>query len=207
MKILPNKVVVVGGGGHAKVVIATVRAAGGLVVAVYDDNRGHWGQTLLGAPVRGPIPADAIEEAPAIIAIGDNRARQALAERIEAEWIAVCHPDATVHPTVSLGPGTVVFAGSVIQPDTTIGGHSIINTAASVDHDCILGDYVHVAPGVSLCGGVNVGDGALMGVGSKVSPTVRIGEGAIVGAGAVCVEDVGSGLTVVGVPARVVRES
>jgi sugar O-acyltransferase (sialic acid O-acetyltransferase NeuD family) len=186
------------------VVIATVRAAGADVVAVYDDNQSRWGQTLLGVRVKGPVPTGAIDEAPAIIAIGDNRARMAVAERIEAEWVSVCHPDATVHPTVSLGPGTVVFAGAVIQPDVTIGAHSIINTAASVDHDCMLGDCVHVAPGVNLCGAVMLGDRVLMGVGSKACPTIRIGEGAVVGAGTVCIEDVASGTTVVGVPARVV---
>jgi sugar O-acyltransferase (sialic acid O-acetyltransferase NeuD family) len=207
MKSLPDNIIVVGGGGHAKVVIATVRAAGGDVVGVYDDNQARWGQELLGAPIKGPIPEKAIEEGPAIIAIGDNHARRATAERIEAEWVTVCHPDAVVHPTVSLGPGTVVFAGGVIQPDTTIGVHAIINTAASIDHDCVLGDYVHVAPGVSLCGGVTLGNGVLMGVGAKASPLVRIGEGAIVGAGTVCIEDVASGTTVVGAPARVVGRS
>ena len=202
MKDLPDNIVVVGAGGHAKVVIATVRAAGGDVIAAYDDDEGRWGQQILGVPIRGPISSDEIGSAPAILAIGNNRARQGLAEQLEARWISVCHPSTSVHPSVSFGPGTVVFAGGVIQPDTSIGAHSIVNTAASIDHDCIVGDFVHIGPGVRLCGGVTVDEGVLLGVGAKVAPNVEIGPWSTAGAGAVCVVDVAGHTTVIGVPAR-----
>ena len=202
MKSLPDRIVVVGTGGHAKVVIATVRAAGGEVVAAYDDDQKRWGQQILGVPIKGPISGEEIGSAPTIIAIGDNRARQSIAERLQAQWVSVCHPDTTVHPSVSLGPGTVVFAGVVIQPDATIGAHSILNTAASVDHDCIVGDFVHIGPGVSVCGGVTLDEGVVLGVGAKVAPNVEIGPWSTAGAGAVCVVDVARDTTVIGVPAR-----
>jgi sugar O-acyltransferase (sialic acid O-acetyltransferase NeuD family) len=206
MKSLPDRIVVVGAGGHAKVVIATVRAAGGDVVAVYDDDQTRWGLQILGVPIQGPISSEEIGSAPAIIAIGNNRTRQSLAQRLHAQWVSVCHPNAIVHPSVSLGPGTVVFAGAVIQPDATIGAHSILNTAASVDHDCIVGDFVHIGPGVSVCGGVTLDEGVLLGVGAKVTPNVEIGPWSTAGAGAVCVVDVPGSTTVVGVPARSVEE-
>jgi UDP-perosamine 4-acetyltransferase len=202
MKSLPDRIVVVGAGGHAKVVIATVRAAGGDVIAAYDDDQTLWGQQILGVPIKGPISGEEIGTAPAIIAIGNNRTRQSIAERLQAQWVSVCHPDTTVHPSVSLGPGTVVFAGVVIQPDATIGAHSILNTAASVDHDCIVGDFVHIGPGVSVCGGVTLDEGVVLGVGAKVAPNVEIGPWSTAGAGAVCVVDVARDTTVVGVPAR-----
>ena len=202
MKSLPNNIVVVGAGGHAKGVIATVRAAGGDVVAAYDDDEGRWGQQILGVPIKGPISDEEIGSAPAIIAVGDNRARQSLAARLHAQWVSVCHPNTTVHPSVSLGAGTVVFAGAVIQPDATIGAHSILNTAATVDHDCIVGDFVHIGPGVSVCGGVALDEGVLLGVGAKVAPNIEIRPWSTAGAGAVCVVDVPRDTTVVGVPAR-----
>lgn len=202
MTSLPDNIVLVGAGGHAKVVIATVHAAGGKVVAAYDDAQARWGREILGVPIDGPIHSEQIGSAPAIIAIGNNRARQAIVRRLQAQWISVRHPDTTVHPSVSLGKGTVVFAGAVIQPDTTIGAHSIVNTAASIDHDCIIGDFVHVGPGVHLCGGVTADEGVLLGVGAKVAPNVEIGPWSTAGAGAVCVLDVPGNTTVVGVPAR-----
>jgi acetyltransferase-like isoleucine patch superfamily enzyme len=181
---LPDNIVVIGAGGHAKVVIATVRALGGSVVRVYDDDESRWGQTLLGVPVAGPILSQRIGNSPAVLAIGDNR-----------------HPKAVVDSSVIIGLGTVVFAGAVIQPDTEIGAHCIVNTSASIDHDCSVGDYVHVGPGVTVCGGVRVEEGALLGVGAKVAPLVRVGQWSTVGAGAVCVQEVPSRSTVVGVPA------
>jgi sugar O-acyltransferase (sialic acid O-acetyltransferase NeuD family) len=198
---LPDNVIVIGAGGHAKVVIATVRAIGGNVRAVYDDQESRWGQTLLGVPVTGPISSERIGDSPAVLAIGDNRVRRTLSTQLRAKWITACHPRAVVDSSVTIGSGTVIFAGVVIQPDTAIGAHCIVNTSASIDHDCSVGDYVHVAPGVSLCGGVSVAEGALLGVGAKVAPLVRVGEWSTVGAGAVCVEEVPSGSTVVGVPA------
>lgn len=202
MKNLPDKIVVLGAGGHAKVVIATVRAAGGNVVAAYDDDEGRWGQQILGVPISGPISKETIGNGPAVIAIGNNRTRWSIAERLHANWVSVCHPNATVHASVVLGPGSVVFAGSVVQPDTTIGAHSILNTAATVDHDCIVADFVHIGPGVCLCGGVTVNEGVLLGVGAKVAPNVEVGPWSTVGAGAVCMVDVPGSTTVVGVPAR-----
>lgn len=205
MTSLPRDVVVIGSGGHAKVVIATVRAAGGDVVSAWDDDEARWGQEVLGVPIKGPISAEAIGGSPAIVAIGDNRTRGSVAAALRATWITACHPSAVVHPSSSLGPGTVVFAGCVVQPDTTIGAHSIINTGASVDHDCIIGDFVHVGPGVRLCGGVTVDEGVLLGVGAKVAPNVELGPWSTAGAGAVCVVDVTGETTVVGVPARPVE--
>ena len=199
---LPSDVVVNGAGGHAKVVIATIRAAGGDVAQVLDDDAERWGQRILGVVIDGPVSEGAVANRAAVIAVGSNRARQALAGRLRASWITVCHPSAIVHPSASLGPGTVVFAGVVVQPDSRIGAHAILNTASSVDHDCTLGNFVHLGPGTRLCGGVRIREGALLGVGAKVAPNVGVGAWSTVGAGAVCVSDVPSDTTVVGVPAR-----
>jgi len=199
---LPDEIVIVGAGGHAKVVIATIRAAGGEVVAAYDDDEGRWGSRVLGVTIRGTASEAELSGVPAVIAIGDNRARQTVADQIPADWMTVLHPSAIVHPSASIGRGTVVFAGTVIQPEAAVGDHVIVNTAASIDHDCNIGDFVHLGPGARLCGGVTVREGALLGVGAKVAPGVSIGPWATVGAGGVCVTDVAESSTVVGVPAR-----
>lgn len=203
----PGRVAVLGAGGHAKVVIATLQAAGWEVAAVFDDAEARWGGEVLGLPVRGPLEAARqVEVDGAVIAVGDNRARQAVAERLELPWVPLVHPAASVHPSVSLGQGTVVFAGAVIQPDTVVGRHGIVNTGASVDHDCRLGDFVHVAPGCRLAGKVTAGEGALLGIGSAVLPDLSVGAWAVLGAGATAVRPVPDGAVAVGLPARVVRE-
>jgi pyridoxal phosphate-dependent aminotransferase EpsN len=204
-----KRVYLIGCGGHAKVVAATLLDAGYDVAAVFDDDSARWRTTLSGIPIVGPI--DAVkqhERLPAVIAIGSNRIRKGIAERLDLEWLTVVHPKASVDASVELGQGTVVFAGAVIQPDTRVGDHAIVNTAASVDHDCLVGDFVHLAPGVHLAGGVSVGDGAFLGIGSTAVPGAEIGAWATVGAGASVLENVPREVVVVGVPARpVVRRS
>lgn len=196
--------VLLGAGGHAKVVLATLTACGHEVSEVLDDDPARHGKTLLGRPVTGPITGRALPPGqPATLAIGDNRVRRELAA-LDLSWVGAVHPAATVHSTVSLGPGTVVFAGAVVQPDSVLGAHVIVNTSATIDHDCRIDDCVHIAPGCHLAGGVRVEEGALLGIGSAVIPGVTIGAWATVGAGSVVLEDVAPGSVVAGVPARVV---
>lgn len=198
--------VVLGAGGHAKVVVATIQAAGGAIARLLDDVPERHGTRILGHLVEGPIGGGPRADGEvAVVAIGSNRARAAVAARWSGPFGVVVHPSAIVHASVTLGPGAVVFAGAVVQPGTTIGRHAIVNTRASVDHDCVLGDFVHVAPGVTLAGKVTLEEGAFMGVGSVAVPGVRVGAWATVGAGGVVVRDVPGGVTAVGVPARAIR--
>jgi sugar O-acyltransferase (sialic acid O-acetyltransferase NeuD family) len=195
-------VVVIGAGGHAKVVVATLQAAGVSIAGIYDDDKSRHGTDLMGIPIRGPAEESVGTGLPMLIAVGDNRARRELARRLKGEFATAVHPTAVVHPSCHIGLGSVVFAGAIIQPDSTLGEHVIVNTGASIDHDCRVGAFSHVGPGVRLCGNVTVGEGALMGVAAAAVPGSTIGEWSIVGAGAVVTKDVAPGATVVGIPAK-----
>jgi sugar O-acyltransferase (sialic acid O-acetyltransferase NeuD family) len=184
-------------------VIETLRAAGYVAEAAYDDEAASRGSEVLGVPVRGGISELEGRSCRAVMAIGSNRVREALASRLDLDWVTVVHPFSSVAKSSELGPGTVVFAGVVVQPSVQVGRHAILNTGCSVDHDCRLGDFAHIAPGTRLGGDVSVGDGTLVGIGSVVAPGRVVGSWSVVGAGAVVVGDVPAGATVVGVPARV----
>jgi sugar O-acyltransferase (sialic acid O-acetyltransferase NeuD family) len=195
---------VIGAGGHAKVVIATLQAAGFEVTAALDDDQSKWGSELLGIAVAGPLSAAPEYARRAVIAIGNNQMRRRLAAELNRlEWVSAIHPAAVIHPSARIGVGTVVFAGAVIQPDAQVGGHVIVNTAATIDHDCLIADFAHLAPGVRLAGAVSIGEGAMLSIGASVIPGVRVGEWSVVGAGSVVLKDVESGVTVVGAPAAI----
>lgn len=196
-------VLVVGAGGHAKVVIATLRAAGVSVAGVLDDRPEMWGQSVLGCEVLGGSTLLDGPDVQAVLAIGSNAVRRNLAGRYpRVRWVSAVHPAAVVEASVTVGAGTVVFAGAVVQPDTVLGQHVIVNTGATVDHDCMLGDFVHVAPGSHLAGSVRLNDGVFVGTGAALVPGVRVGAWATVGAGSVVLGDLPAGTIAYGVPAR-----
>lgn len=197
-----SPIAVIGAGGHGKVVLSTLLAAGHAVAGFFDDDRGRHGSEILGVEVLG-APSDMIGLGihRAILGIGSNRVRRQL-DGLDLEWPSLAHPAACVDRSAGLDPGSVVFAGAVVQPDCRLGRHCIVNTAALVDHDCRVGDYAHIAPGARIAGGVSIGAGSLLGIGCAVLPGVTIGDWAIIGAGAVVVGDVPDGATVKGVPAH-----
>ena len=201
-------IIVVGGGGHAQVVIDGILALGERPTCVLDDESGLIGSQVLGIEVTEAT--EYLYEVPgrhAILAIGSNRKRQELAIRYEKiSWTTVVHPRAYVHPSVQLGPGSVVCAGAIVQPNAILGAHSIINTGATVDHDCVVGAYAHVAPGSHLAGNVELGEGVLFGIGASAIPGVTVGGWSIVGAGAAVTQDLPSHVTAVGVPARIIKK-
>jgi sugar O-acyltransferase (sialic acid O-acetyltransferase NeuD family) len=199
---------VIGGGGHAKVVIATLLAAGEFHVAgVLDDDPTRRGDRVLGVEILGdtkPATLARYEVDRAVIAIGSNATRAAVAERCGGRltFASAVHPRAYVAPGVNIGEGTVIFAGAIVQPNTTVGRHTVLNTACSVDHDSVLGDFTHIAPGARLAGGVRVGAGSLIGLGAVLLPGRSVGSWATVGAGSVVARDVSDRTVVKGVPAR-----
>lgn len=199
-----KSVVVLGAGGHAKVTLRVLELLDYDILGVYDDDPGKHGKLILDYVVRGSLE-DALKAdcKNAVLAIGDNATRWRVAARFpDLQWITAIHPNAWVDPSASIGIGTVIFAGAVIQADTTIGKHAIINTCASVDHDCVLGNYTHIAPGAHLAGQVIVGIGGFVGIGAVVIPSRRIGDWAVIGAGGVVVRDVPDHVIAVGAPAR-----
>ena len=202
-----NDIYILGAGGHAKVLIATLKANGYRVTAVYDDDRKLQGSVILDVPVMGRISDLSPDfQKPAVIGIGDNHIRQTIARRfLQCPWVSVIHPGATVAESAKIGAGPVVFAGAVVQCDAEIGDHSIINTSATVDHDCRIGDFSHIAPGAHLAGQVTIGNGVMAGIGCTVIQNLHIGDWTTIGAGAAVIRDLSANITAVGVPAKPIR--
>lgn len=204
-------VAVYGCGGHGRVVADIVDRQGIYRVACYvDDDPSRVGTRIEHCPVLHGVEEFlcARHDEPslaAVIAIGINETRQAIAQRLVGEGVELItpvHPTACIAASACLGPGSVVMAGAIVNPHAMIGANAIVNTRASVDHDCLVGDAVHIAPGATVCGHVTIGDLATIWAGATVINNITIGAGAIVGAGAVVTRDVPPGVTVVGVPAR-----
>jgi sugar O-acyltransferase (sialic acid O-acetyltransferase NeuD family) len=199
---------VYGAGGHAHVVIDVLRSQGIRVKEIFDDNpeNRHPGHRDVKPGIRlaGPENFGRLEH-PTILCVGRNAERAELVEMLETKYGIARHPSAIVASSATIGEGTVILHGAIIQPNTIIGRHVLINTAASIDHDNRIGDFAHISPHATLCGHVEVGEGTHIGAGAVVIPKVKIGKWTTVGAGAVVLHDIGDNVTAVGNPARILE--
>ena len=202
------RVLLIGTGGHAKVCAEALHDTGHTVVGCV--NRDGGAAHGMPAPVVGrdsdlAAAAAACGADAAFVAVGDNPAREVLAEGCAAAGlplVTAISRFAMVSSSARLAPGVLVAAGAVVNAAAAVADGVILNTRSSVDHDCTIGAFAHVAVGATLAGAVVVGQRALLGAGCAVLPQVHIGHDATVGAGAVVRHDVAPGSTVVGVPAR-----
>lgn len=193
-----------GASGHAKVIIDILRENGKDVEALIDDNPDV--KELCGIPVL----QNAVEINPVIVSIGNCQTREMIVNKIRANnpketiFPTAIHPSAIISPSASIGEGTVVMQGAIIQTESKIGKHCIINTKASIDHECEIDDFVHIAPGCTLSGNVHIGKGTWVGVGTTIIQGIRIGKNCYIGAGSVITRDIPDGCKAYGVPCKVV---
>jgi len=208
-------IIILGAGGHGRVVLdILLQAKTHKPVGFLDNNTRLHGRRVDGLPVLGDISQlpdlrkRGIREA--VIAIGDNGVRRAMGDVLaehEMEPANAIHPSAQLAKNVSLGKGVAIAAGALVCAHCQIGDYAILNTGCIVDHESMIGTSAHICPGVRLAGHVTVESGAFVGIGATVVQNVRIGFEAVVGAGAVVTRHVDPMTTVVGVPARVVKDS
>ncbi|NOT22174.1 MAG: acetyltransferase [Nitrospiraceae bacterium] len=207
------KIVVYGAGGHAKVVLDVLEKVGACtIVGLLDESVELAGDTRSGYRVLGgsAIFRGLIDEGVKgmIVALGDNVRRRAVFEAARVagfELVSAIHPSVILGRGVTIGAGSVLVAGVVVNVDAEIGENVIVNTSASVDHDCRIGGHVHLSPGVRLAGRVTVGAFTHIGIGAVVLPNLTIGTRCIVGAGSVVRENVPDGMVVAGNPARIIK--
>ena len=144
-----------------------------------------------------------------LVGVGDGHARQRLTQLAQRHALIasmVIDPSCRIGHDVQFGDGTIVLANTSFTTHIWVGKGTLVNPGVTVAHDCTIGDYVSLSPAATVCGRVQVEDFAFIGANATLLPDVRVGEGAVVGAGAVVTSDVAAGQTVVGVPARPLRD-
>lgn len=199
-----KQLVIIGASGHGKV-SADIAIKNGYDRIVFLD--GDESKKVCGRyPVVGKEDLFARFEGDVFVAIGNPEIRKRLMEEIGEERLAtLIHPDAVIADDVSIGIGSVVMAGVVINPGTSVGKGCIVNTCSSVDHDCRISDYVHISVGSHLAGTVNVGEKTWIGAGAVISNNIDIAGSCMIGAGAIVVHDIPESGTYVGIPARKIK--
>ncbi|TDE12428.1 NeuD/PglB/VioB family sugar acetyltransferase [Dyadobacter psychrotolerans] len=192
-----------GAGGHAKAILSCLLVDGEQVPAIFDDAPDR--PEISGVTIHGKYSPSLFDTESLVIAIGDNKTRRLVSEKVSHTFGVVQHSSALIDPDVIINKGAVMLHGSIIQTGSVIGHHVIINTRVSVNHDCLVADFVHLAPGVIVCGNVNVGENTFIGAGSVVCPNITIGINCFIAAGTVITQHIPDGSIVRGNPGRIIR--
>lgn len=102
-----------------------------------------------------------------------------------------------IHPAATIGRRVVIDHGSGI----------VVGETARIGNDCLLYQGVTLGMTGHVTGQRHpqVGNNVTIGAGSIVLGNIHLGDGSSVGAGAVVVRDVAPGTTVVGIPAKPVK--
>ena len=210
-----DKIVIVGASGHGKVVADVVEREGRYAILGWIDSYKPAGGEFFGYPVLGAEEAllglwQRREIVGGLIAIGDNWSRGRMAEKIRSlaadfAFVTAVHHSAQIARGVSVGAGTVLMAGVVVNSDSRIGAHCILNTRASLDHDCVMDDCSSLAPGVTTGGTVTIGAYSAVSLGVNILHGKTVGAHTVVGAGALVREDLPDHCVAYGVPARIIR--
>lgn len=185
-----NRLIIIGAGGHGKVVADIAAKIGYTDICFADD---HAKGQCLGFPILGGTAClEAWNDGATdfVIGIGNNAVRKKIAEEYDINWVRLVHPSAQIGLRASIGRGTVVMAGAVVNACASVGEHCIINTRAVVEHDDRIGNYVHLSPGVTLSGTVTVGECTWLGTGTSVINNVDICANVTVGVGSVVIRSI-----------------
>ncbi len=211
-----KKIVLIAGGVQSKVIIDIIKSSTNYeIVGITDPNPKL--DNVLGIPILGDdkvlyeLYESEVKNAFICIgALGNSHFRNNIYTKLKDigyNLPVLIHNSASVSPYATIGEGTCVMPGAVINAGANLGSNCIINTNSVVEHDCIIGDNVQISPSAALAGGVKIGNNSFIGIGSSVIQEIEIGSNVIVGAGAVVIDNVPDNVVAVGVPAKVIKQN
>jgi sugar O-acyltransferase (sialic acid O-acetyltransferase NeuD family) len=164
-----------------EVLVYGSRLFGGVIRCLVEDSghrfAGFIDDVHQGEDVLGPFEAIRLRYPPpeyaCVNGVGysDLAARRAVTARIQAaEYVmpALVHPRAYVSTTSSVGPGSFVMAGSLVDCRVTIAAGVVIWPGACVSHDSRIGANTFLSPNCTVCGDCRVGDDCFVGAGAVI---------------------------------------
>lgn len=110
-----------------------------------------------------------------------------------AELPVITSPHSVKSHRSSIGEGTILMHGSIVNAGVEVGVNCILNSRSLLEHGVTIGNHCHVSTGVCINGDVSVGDGSFIGSGSIVREGVCIGKNAFIAAGQLVANNVPDG--------------
>lgn len=182
----------VGAGGHARACIDVIEQEGRYAIAGLVGMPDEVGGVVLGYPVLGgdaDLPSLRERCPNALVTLGQIQSPEprirlfSLLERLGYALPSVVSPVGHVSRHASLGPGSIVMHGAIVNAGARVARNCILNSRALVEHDAVIEDHCHISTGVLVNGGARVGAGSFVGSGSVLREGITLGERCLVGMG------------------------
>jgi sugar O-acyltransferase (sialic acid O-acetyltransferase NeuD family) len=206
-----EQILLVGAGGHARASIDVLEQAAQFSVAGLAGLPNQVGTSVLGYPVVG-TDADLArlraQYAYALVVVGQIKSPE---PRIRLFDLLLLHgytlpvvvsPHAHVSRHATVGAGSIVMHGAVVNASAVVGRNCILNSQSLVEHDAVIGDHCHVATAAAINSGVSVGAATFVGSNSCIRQGIRIGERCVIGMGQRVLADCAAGTQLPGIKAR-----
>jgi sugar O-acyltransferase (sialic acid O-acetyltransferase NeuD family) len=210
-----KRCIIIGASGHAKVVTDIFEKQGLYHIIGFIDAKKTVSDSFMGYPILGaeetlPELISSETDCFLFIAIGDNYIRGQVKNRIseklpDAKFATAIHPSAQIGKDVSIGEGSVIMAGAIINPCTIIGAFVILNTRSSVDHDNHIEDFASLAPNATTGGNVTIGSYSALSISATVKHGVNVGNHTVIGGSAFVNKHLPDQCIAFGIPAKCIR--
>jgi len=181
-----------GAGGHAKSCIDVIEQEGRFNIIGLVGKKDEVGSSILGYPIIGTdadLSALINKSQNAIITIGQIKSPEPrihlfnLLKQNGFNLPKIISPKAYVSAHATVGSGTVVFHGAIVNAGANIGDNCIINTQSLVEHDAIINEHCHISTGAIVNGTALIGTGSFIGSGCEIREGISVGEQSVIGMG------------------------
>lgn len=196
------KVNLFGAAGCSREVYAIAIRLGYKIISFVDREKSD---DIYGIPVLTEDEYDT--SLPAIIAIGNSDIREKIVKKIllknpETYFPVLIDPYARLLNinTITIGQGSIIFAGTVMTCDISIGDFAHLNLNTTIGHDSKIGDFFTTAPSVNIAGNSKIGKNVYFGSGSGCKEKLNICDYTKIGMGSVVVKDITEPGTYIGSP-------
>ena len=117
--------------------------------------------------------------------IKNSKIRENLFKKISNygfKFPAIISPLSYVSKHASIGEGTIVMHGAIINAGAKIGKNCIINNKTLIEHDVVVEDNCHLSTRSTVNGGVTIKKNSFIGSCSVIKQNIKIGKNCFINA-------------------------
>lgn len=210
---MKKEIFIIGAGTYGEAMYELAEILGYRVKGFYDEDDKKIDTMVMGVRVLDKfsnLKKDEISQKNFIVAIGNNKIRQNIMERINecgGKTPTLIHPTATISPSAEIGKGVYIQANAYIWTKVKIDDYCIISPNVVICHHTSIGKACLISNVSGIGASLKIEDRVFVGMGSTIVTGVKvIGQDSIIGAGAVVLKDLDENSVYAGVPAKKIRK-